>query len=547
MAPRRTAAAPTRSAIGQDRYLQLFEALSPLIGSHCVEDICLSACSVVAGLLEVENCSIFLHRPETGKLALLAATHIPKEEWASVHLPTDSGLGGRVFTTGQSLLLRKNSDFEAFGMKPRSSYGRASCIVVPLVLRGTPHGVINLANPRRSRLFTERDVKLIEAAARLISGGIQNAFQFRETVQIHEHLEEIFDNLHVGIVALDGSLRVTHSNGRFRAMLGGGRSRLKGMDLRSFLDPTLYNVSHRLIREAAEKGTVAQDRLETTLADQARLFEITASRVGGCAGGPISSCLLMIEDIGKEAEVARLREADSIKGAFLRMISHELRTPLTVINGTMPLLHTCCEEQNGAAGVKLKKVQTLLSTNIVRMTGLVNTILDVVEIENGSLKLAPRSVDLNDLVREKVGLIEERAKTRKISVELTLDAALPAIHADRQRVGQAIYELLDNALKFSPEGSPIRVQTAPDGGMAAISISNLGAPIPKKNRSDVFEKFHQIDGSTTRKAGGCGLGLYLARNVTEMHGGTIQIVDGGSPEETVFLIRLPVEKAADVS
>jgi signal transduction histidine kinase len=126
-------------------------------------------------------------------------------------------------------------------------------------------------------------------------------------------------------------------------------------------------------------------------------LEITASpaqcgETGHCEG------LLMIEDAAQDEEVKRLREADSIKGGFLRTVSHELRTPLTVIRGVLPLLKNCGESINDNTGAMLGKVEDLLRTNVNRLSGVVNTILDVVEIDSGRLHLNCCPIDLNALV-----------------------------------------------------------------------------------------------------------------------------------------------------
>jgi signal transduction histidine kinase len=115
------------------------------------------------------------------------------------------------------------------------------------------------------------------------------------------------------------------------------------------------------------------------------------------------------------------------------------------------------------------------------------------------------------------------------------------VPGDRERLGQALHELFDNAIKHSPQDGPINVRTYREDGKAAIWIGNFGDPIAKKRRDEIFEKFYQLDQSTTRERGGVGLGLYLARNVALLHRGSLVVTDG-APGETVFLLRLPLER-----
>lgn len=525
-------------AAQSDRYLRLLESLSPLIGSHCVDDLCASACRLLADVLRVEACSIFIFDSTTKSLVLRAATHIPKPDWKSVRLPTDSGLCGHVFRAGKPTLLRKAADFKQFGMTPRSRYGKASCIVAPLLVRCAQHGVINIANPRDGRLFNHRDVKLIEAACRLISAGILNAYQFHESVQIHEHLEGIFDNLHIGILALTPDLVVTHSNHRFREMMGDPSRGLKGRNLKDFLAPAVYSVCRRLIRDSSEQQKICQDRITGEIGGGERALEITALGVN-CSATMLRDCLLMIEDVGQDEEVKRLREADSAKRGFLRIISHELRTPLTVIRGVIPLIECVNREANGSPSQTLVRVEQLVKNNVQKLTGIVNSILDVVEIESGSIKLAMSPTDVNALIEERLAFLRDAGAQKRIEWKLELSPELPQIPADRPRLGQVIHELLDNAVKFSPAGGDVQVATQLRDGMATVRIANRGGPIPPKQREEVFEKFYQIDSSATRKSGGCGLGLYLARNIASLHGGSLAIAEGES-DQAAFELSLPI-------
>ncbi|MCH8333956.1 GAF domain-containing protein [Candidatus Sumerlaeota bacterium] len=527
-----------RSSIHSDRYLQLFEALSPLAGSRSLEDITSAACKMIADLLEVQACSILLHDRASESLTLRGAPHIARSQWRSVSLPVDSGICGHTFSSGKPLLLGGAEGFDAFGVTPNTKYGIPSCIIVPLFVAGQARGVISVANPKGDRRFNERDVRLIEAAARVIAGGIQNAEQFQKTIKVQERLKEIFESLHVGVLALDSELRITHFNQRFRELLGRPRVRLKGRLLRDVLPPVLYGVCQRLIRDTSDKCSVCQERVSETLEDRDLRWEITASRANYSTAS--NDCLLMISDVGQDEEVRRLREADSVKGAFLRIISHELRTPLTVIRGAMPLLERCVRTSNGSSLETWEKVGSAMKSNVQKLTGLVNTILDVVEIENGSLWLTTQPLDLNHLLREKITFVTTAAKLKNIEWEIDHLADLPEVQADRQRLGQTIYELLDNAIKFSPPGGTIGVATARKGKMATVRISNKGRPIAKKDREGVFDKFYQLDQSTTRRTGGCGLGLYLARNIMLLHHGDVSIVDGKEEDETVFLLKLPL-------
>lgn len=529
--------------IPADEYLRLFEALSPLVGATCLDKLARGATRLIADLLRAEACSILLYDPKHRELRLRAATHIPESDWPSVRHDTNEGLVASVFRTrsDSALLLKTRSDFEERGISLKDRYGPPSCIVAPLRIDKRTRGVMNVAKPHDGKSFTEEDARLLEAACRVIAAGIKNAEDFQESIQVHDRLEEILESLHIGVVAFDEEMRVTHVNQRFRELLLEPGARVRGRKLKKVLEPSLYYVCKRLIQDSLQKRAVTQDRSVLLLGRGEMSLEITASpaqcaETGHCDG------LLMIEDVGQDEEVKRLREADSIKGGFLRTISHELRTPLTVIRGAIPLLKGCGDSINDSSARMLGKVEDLLRTNVNRLSGVVNTILDVVEIDNGSLRLNCCPVDLSGVIREETDRLAEATHRKNVRWAFGLDGDLPEIAVDRQRLGQALHELFDNAIKFSPPGAPINVRTYHDGEHISIWIGNYGEPIAKKKRDEIFEKFYQLDQSTTRETGGVGLGLYLARNVALLHRGSLEVIDG-EKGETVFLLKLPVNAA----
>lgn len=525
------------TSVHSGRYLTLFEKLSPLIGSQNIEEISSAACGLIADLLEVEACSILLYDGQSRELRLRGATHIPEIEWATVRLSADKGLCGAVYSSGESILLKSKASFAQFGLEPTSRYGKASCVVVPLRTASKKLGVINIANQKTGRGFNAEDAKLIEAAAQLISGAMVNAMQYLESERTHARLHQILDSLHVGVLVFDDDSKITHVNQRFRELLGQEGVRIKGRHLDRVLDPAIHCVCRRLVRDSACENCMCHEDVRVKLGEKERLFSISATRVEAGAGGEQRG-LLLFEDASAGEELERLRVADSLKSGFLRTISHELRTPLTVMQGAIPLLTSCKNEANGTASGMLDKAQHLLQSNVRRLSGVVNTLLDVVEIENGSLQLTSLKVDLKIVIEDRISGIREESEKKGLTWNLELDPNLAPVLGDPERIGQSLYELFQNAITYSPEGDKINVRTYAEGAMAKIHIGNYGPAIAKKDRKEIFEKFYQIDQSNTRQAGGCGLGLYLARNVALLHHGDLEIVDGDEGE-TVFLLSLP--------
>jgi signal transduction histidine kinase len=301
---------------------------------------------------------------------------------------------------------------------------------------------------------------------------------------------------------------------------------------------TFYNVCCRLLRQVEAEGGWAEDSLEVKVGD--RRLRLKA-RVMRCMAELLGDYLIMIEEAGQEEEVARLRESENAKHAFLSIISHELRTPLTVIRAALSLLAP--REGQPIPPETHAQVHRLLAGNCHRLSEVVNSILYVTEIESGTLELSTKPTDIHQLVSEVLDRDRANAEQRKIQFVARLEAADPVVVLDPQRMETVLSELVHNALKFSNSGSEIVVQSRRDEACLEIDVTNRGKPIDPCQRKQIFQKFYQGNQTLTRAAGGCGLGLFVVYNIVRLHGGTVELLEP-EQDETTFRLRLPAGDAA---
>jgi PAS domain S-box-containing protein len=242
-------------------------------------------------------------------------------------------------------------------------------------------------------------------------------------------------------------------------------------------------------------------------------------------------------DLLNRAQVARLEaeRTSRLKDEFLATLSHELRTPLNAILGWARLLHGGQLDST----TKLRAIESV-ERNARVQTKLVEDLLDVSRIITGKWRLETRPVDLCTSVEAAIETIRATLETKGIALEKELDLSIGLIMGDPNRVQQILWNLLSNAVKFTPNGGHIQVRVTREGGNAAISVKDSGKGINEEFLPYVFERFRQADGSLTRKYGGLGLGLAIARHLTELHGGSIEAESAGDDQGSVFTVKFPL-------
>ena len=222
----------------------------------------------------------------------------------------------------------------------------------------------------------------------------------------------------------------------------------------------------------------------------------------------------LVTDIQKAYE--ELSELDRLKSDFVAIVSHELQTPLTVILGYASFLK---EEATGAASEQLDAVMR----SALRLRSLIDDVINLRHIETGEAELELEHLSLNELVTAIMTEFASLAEARKQSVSIELASQPPMVEADRQKLHLVLANLLSNAIKFTPEGGRIQVEVETRGNEVWVSVRDTGIGIPPRKQERIFDRFYQVEPSLTRRFGGMGLGLSIAKGMVELHGGRIWV------------------------
>ena len=237
-----------------------------------------------------------------------------------------------------------------------------------------------------------------------------------------------------------------------------------------------------------------------------------------------------------EESYEKLKELDRMKMRFFTNISHELRTPLTL---TLSPVEAMLQGEMGPVGDKQRSYLVNIHTNALRLLKLINNLLDLAKLEAGKMSLQYGKYELGEFVQEIVDSFVPAGNKKGIAVCNEGGPELTELYFDRDKIEKVLINLIGNALKFTPEGGSVIVRWEEGHELVSISVLDTGPGIPEKDVSRVFDRFVQVDDSLSRKHGGTGIGLALAKEITELHDGSIRASnrpEGGA----AFIFTLPL-------
>lgn len=234
----------------------------------------------------------------------------------------------------------------------------------------------------------------------------------------------------------------------------------------------------------------------------------------------------------------KLKELDRLKNDFISNVSHELRTPLAHMTGYIELLS---QQALGPLSKKQRSAISVLEKSHKRLGSLIDDLLFLSFNAVGSLHLEPEPVQLRELFSKVVEQNQAIATSEEVSLSQEVPINLPPVRADRNKLEWALNKLMENGIKFNRPGGRVRFSARLDRNHVQVTVADTGIGIAADKLGEIFEPFHQLDSSTTRRQGGAGIGLSLAKLIIEAHGSILK-VDSQQAKGTLFSFSLPMYK-----
>jgi len=500
----------------------------------------------VSELMPARSFFVALYNPETDEISFpLAIEDDQPIRWRSRR--AGNGLSEYVMHTGEPLLIRDDvpGTLARLGV---AMIGRSavSWLGVPIRSGEEVLGVIAVQSFAPTERYDQAHCQVLVTIAAQAAVAVQNAHLYTRTdkalARRVQELDSILRTAQEGILLLDPAWRVVAANRTMADFLWFAQDELIGASLRNTAEEgnaILSRLRYTVDTLAVDCQSLLQGELPykrqavILLGPPERPVERTLTPVVDREGAS-TGWLLVLRDLTEERELERMREE------LTHLLIHDLRSPLTVMQGSISLIGRLLRQENYE---EIPRLLDMAGAGNEQMLHMVNQLLDISQLEGDRMPVHPEKVAVEDLVEQVAERFHSLAAAAAIDLQLTVEPDLPALYADANLIGRVLDNLVDNAIKFTPDGGQVQLwaRLAPPASLPVvlIGVTDTGPGIPSEFLGNLFKKFQRVPNQNGRRRGS-GLGLYFCRLVVESHGGQIAVASLLEQGST-FTLRLPAE------
>lgn len=491
----------------------------------------------IAMILQAEKIVIMFYDRELGELQGIPPSYgVEEDKLKMFRVRANHGVSGLVFREAEPVIFHDLNDVRTKD-DPFGIMHVQNGVTVPLVIEKRDEenrvierntiGVLHAFNKRHGEDFNDEDVRLLERMARNVGSIIANLQLYREVVEEREELLQTFESLSAGLMLVSPEGRLLQINASARSIFN-----LNSDAAGKQINDVIRNEDLlRVLASAGGESEGQKGEMHINRGGSDRIYEVQAAEVRNEEGKSIGVVAIL-------NDVTEIRNIDKMKSSFVAMASHELRTPLTAIKG---FVRTLLDGEEYYGPEERHEFHTIIDQECDRLRRLIDDLLNTARIEAGeSLKPNYTRFDPTPLL-EKAVMIQRQA-SNKHNVILKLENEMPSsIVGDEDKLDQILTNLLNNAIKYSPNGGDVTVTAKNEGENLLVGVEDQGLGIPKEHLIRVFEKFHRVNNEDNRKIYGTGLGLYLVHHlVSQVHMGNIW-AESELGKGSIFWFRIPTE------
>ncbi|HRE29219.1 MAG TPA: ATP-binding protein [Anaerolineales bacterium] len=502
-------AAPTQQSNEREALTRRIAELEALIGlGQAVAQLDLDrvltrVVEAAVSLIGAEESTLLLLDPATGELTVRAAKNLDERTARTLRLRSEDSLAGQVVRTGEPVTVDENTP-----TKIVTAYLVKSLIYAPLRVRGRVIGVLGVDNRFKRAAFDAHALRLLQALSDEAAIAIENARLYTAVEHERTQLYTILNETEDGVIVIDHENRLILVNHTARSAFGVGDGDIVGRSIFEVIrDDDLRDLLERPKRQS-------DIRLPDGRTFNAHVTPITN----------IGRAVMLID-------ITHLKELDRIKADFVTTVSHDLRSPLTAVLGYVNLL-----DRVGPLTDQQTDFIQQIRISVKQMNTLISDLLDLGKIEAG-FDTQKEPLDTNRLIERVMSDIRPQAEAKHQELNHRIPAPLPSLFGNPLRLRQMLSNLVENAIKYTPETGRIQVEAYAEGDFVVLSIADTGIGIPPADLPYVFDKFFRSDNASLSHEG-TGLGLSIVKSIVENHGGRVW-VNSQPGKGTTFTVMLP--------
>jgi two-component system, OmpR family, phosphate regulon sensor histidine kinase PhoR len=489
--------------------LEVMARLGHSITSSLDLDSVLSAIvDAAVELTGAEEGSLLLLDELTGDLYMRAARNFQEDFVRTFRLPITDSLAGSVIKTGKPVMLDESTP-----QKIKTSYLVQGLLYVPLQIHGHVFGVLGVDNRKSRAPFTLHHIHLVTAMAEYAVIAIENARLYTRTTTDHQKLELILTSIQDGVLVIDNEGRIVLVNEVVKSAFALGDENLTGKTVTDIiLQPELLELISPPQKSLSTHAEIA----------------LQDGRILNAQTTPIPDVGLAVT----MTDITYLKKLDRIKSDFVGTVSHDLRSPLTAILGYVDLI-----ERVGPTNDTQREFINRVQVSVHNITSLVDDLLNLGKIEAG-FDSRKEIVQISHLIRYAAEEFSSVGNDKNQSLLVEIPEGFPPVFGNPVQLRQAIDNLLDNAVKYTPPEGIIRVHGEVEGNQIILQVIDNGIGIPAVDLPYIFDKFFRAS-NISPLVTGTGLGLAIVKSIVESHAGRVW-VESTQDQGSTFTIVLPV-------
>ena len=503
--------------------------VSKLVGSSLnLKEVLAEAMEQVKRVMGVEACSLLMMDEESGELVFEVALGEKGEEVKQFRLKKGEGIAGWVAQEGKPVVVSDAKQDPRFfsQVDKKTQFTTRSMIAAPLLYKGKVIGVAEAINKIEEGGFSERDLELFVGLSQQIAIALENARLYEKMVELYgrisqekSKMEAILEGMVEGVVVWDRASHLFLFNQRAKEIFQIVQVSSDGSVV---TESRVWGHFRQMLQAGLDQGLPSDEKI-TLEEPEKKIFQAKLAPIRS-GEGEIIGVLGVLEDITEAERVSQL------KSEFVSHVSHELRTPLTSIKGAAALLG---RPQIGELNPKQARLIQIVDAESAHLADLIDDLLVLAKLEAKKAEMKREEINLAELGLDCMESLKTVAEEKGLRVEQEIPPSLPQVRADKGQLKKVFYNLLGNAIKFTPVGGTIIISmravynSFPEERSQAslnhieVSVIDSGIGIPKPHLASIFDKFYRVDGSLSAATQGTGLGLSICKEIIEAHGGKI--------------------------